>query len=71
MADLRVRTRKICSFMSYRPTINLFVDFSHTDDMESQEANIKTLGGISLRDGYCFQATPSPTCRLRDFAWRG
>jgi len=45
--------------------------FLHTDDMESQEANIKTLGGISLRDGYCFQATPSPTCRLRDFAWRG
>jgi len=35
MADLRVRTRKMGSFMSFRPTINLFVDFSHRLSLEA------------------------------------
>ncbi len=29
MVDLRVRKRKMGSFMSFRPTINLLVDFLH------------------------------------------
>ncbi len=35
MADLRVRTRKLGSFMSFRPTINLLVDFLHRLSLEA------------------------------------